>query len=159
ELAKRYFRSHGPATVRDFVWWSGLTTADAKRGLSIMRGRQEVIDGLSYWRTQHSSADESPQASSVHLLPIYDEYLGAYRDLHAVPRKAGGSGRLEQAVVVAGQVVGTWKFVAKSSTVVIEGTSPRQLTRSTQRAVREAAERYGRFLRLDISVNVRSTRT
>ena len=25
ELSRRFFRSHGPATIRDFVWWSGLT--------------------------------------------------------------------------------------------------------------------------------------
>ncbi|MDX1416705.1 MAG: winged helix DNA-binding domain-containing protein, partial [Candidatus Promineifilaceae bacterium] len=28
ELAQRYFTSHGPATLEDFVWWSGLTKAD-----------------------------------------------------------------------------------------------------------------------------------
>jgi len=25
ELTMRYFTSHGPATIQDFVWWSGLT--------------------------------------------------------------------------------------------------------------------------------------
>ncbi len=28
ELAKRFFTSHGPATIKDFSWWSGLTIAD-----------------------------------------------------------------------------------------------------------------------------------
>ena len=32
ELARRYFRSHGPATARDFSWWSGLTLTDLPRG-------------------------------------------------------------------------------------------------------------------------------
>ena len=32
ELARRYFRSHGPATMRDFRWWSGLAAADAAIG-------------------------------------------------------------------------------------------------------------------------------
>jgi hypothetical protein len=27
ELTRRYFTSHGPATVQDFAWWSGLTVA------------------------------------------------------------------------------------------------------------------------------------
>jgi hypothetical protein len=36
ELARRYFRSHGPATIRDYVWWSGLITADAVRGLEMI---------------------------------------------------------------------------------------------------------------------------
>src|SRR3984893_1871582 len=33
ELACRYFASHGPATLTDFAWWSGLTVADGRRGL------------------------------------------------------------------------------------------------------------------------------
>ena len=40
-LARRYFPSHGPATIRDFVWWSGLNTADAKRGLEMNKARGE----------------------------------------------------------------------------------------------------------------------
>src|SRR5438270_2674002 len=35
ELTMRYFMSHGPAAIRDFVWWSGLTAADAKAGLAM----------------------------------------------------------------------------------------------------------------------------
>lgn len=34
ELARRYFQSHGPATVRDFAWWSNLTLAEARRAAS-----------------------------------------------------------------------------------------------------------------------------
>src|SRR5262249_17690320 len=49
ELPRSFFRSHGPATIRDFVWWSGLTTTDAKLGLDAIKGRHEVIDGLEYW--------------------------------------------------------------------------------------------------------------
>src|SRR5215213_6614289 len=33
ELAGRYFESHGPSTLQDFVWGSGLTSVDARAGL------------------------------------------------------------------------------------------------------------------------------
>lgn len=39
EFARRYFTGHGPATLPDFVWWSGLTTTDARAGLK-MAGAQ-----------------------------------------------------------------------------------------------------------------------
>nr|MDQ6908888.1 winged helix DNA-binding domain-containing protein [Chloroflexota bacterium] len=37
ELTRRYMTSHGPATVQDFVWWSGLTMTDAKAGLEMVK--------------------------------------------------------------------------------------------------------------------------
>src|SRR5918992_1898221 len=49
KLTARYFRSHGPATIRDFVWWSGLRTADAKQGLEMNRAKLLEVDGIRYW--------------------------------------------------------------------------------------------------------------
>src|SRR5262249_29207050 len=83
-LTERYFASHGPATIRDFIWWSGLTAADARRGLEINAARREEADGRTYW-----SIGPQPRigtgARMALLLPIYDEYLVAYRDRAAVP--------------------------------------------------------------------------
>jgi hypothetical protein len=47
ELTRRYFTSHGPATIQDFGWWSGLTGADAKAGLAMVTShlQQETING------------------------------------------------------------------------------------------------------------------
>ena len=56
KLVRRYFLSHGPATVQDFVWWSGLTTADARAGLESVRDQiaGEMIDGKMYWLPRDS---------------------------------------------------------------------------------------------------------
>jgi hypothetical protein len=153
ELTRRYFRSHGPATIRDFVWWSGLTTADARRGLEIAGARQEVIDPCTYW-TVPDRVRANGSRASVHLLPIFDEYLVAYRDLHAVPRRSGSGGRLEQAVVAAGQIVGTWKAVGKPEGLVLEVTVQRPLTGNERRLLTEVAARYGRFLSAPVSVMI-----
>jgi len=153
ELTTRYFRSHGPATLRDFAWWSGLTMADVKRGVGFAACRHEVIDGLSYWRADDPSAGRAVPAST-HLLPIYDEYLVAYRDLDAVPRKAGSRGRLEQAVVAGGHVVGTWKAVTRGTDVALEVTCRRRVTSSERRALDDVAARYGRFTGKAVSVRV-----
>jgi hypothetical protein len=84
ELAKRYFTSHGPATLQDFTWWSGLTTADATAGLEMARRSlaQETINGQTYWLA--SSAPTTKGSSpTAHLLPAYDEYTVAYKDRSA----------------------------------------------------------------------------
>jgi hypothetical protein len=77
ELAKRYFVSHGPATLKDFVWWSGLTMADANKGLDSIRSQliSEVENGQTYWFAD-STPDERP-SPTVHLLPIMMNILSA----------------------------------------------------------------------------------
>src|SRR5262249_39561650 len=109
ELTRRYFRSHGPATARDFAWWSGLTAADAKRGLEIIRATSRTIDSLRYWSTTGAGRGRtSPhQAPGVLLLPPYDEYVVAYRDREAVPH--GVFSVNFGAVVIDGQIAGTWR--------------------------------------------------
>jgi winged helix DNA-binding protein len=146
-LSRRFFESHGPATIRDFVWWSGLTTADAKRGLEINRARREEINGLAYW-TVGSSPRSAPRDACAHLLPIYDEYLVAYRDRQAVPHWPAGStpGRgllaFQHAVVIDAHVAGTWRLEQNHTVNVVP---LRQFTARESRAVADAVHRYERF--------------
>src|SRR5699024_5760655 len=37
-VARLYFQSHGPATIDDFYWWSGLTKTDAKKAIKMIKG-------------------------------------------------------------------------------------------------------------------------
>jgi Winged helix DNA-binding domain len=153
-LTRRYFVSHGPATVRDFVWWSGLTTTDAKRGLEIVRARQASIDGYAYWTVGNRAASLSPRSRSgmtAHLLPIYDEYLVAYRDRAAVPHATlprGSTVTFQHALVIEGQVAGTWRM----KNLVMTITPVRRLTGRERKAARDAASRYEQFLQAAISV-------
>src|SRR5215475_65204 len=153
ELAKRYFTSHGPATLQDFTWWSGLTTADATAGLEMAKRSlvQENIDGQTYWLASSIPAtnDSSPMA---YLLPAYDEYTVAYKDRSAVlnPKYAKlpnyGHGIFNPTMVVDGQVVGIWKRTLKKETLAITPSPFAKLKRIEIRAVAEAANRYGKFL-------------
>src|SRR5207244_1248846 len=85
ELARRYFTSHGPATVQDFVWWSGLTTTDARVALVMAKAHlvREVSDSQTYWLASSMPAAREP-SPTAYLLPPYDEYTVAYRDRSAV---------------------------------------------------------------------------
>ena len=160
ELTARFFRSHGPATIRDFVWWSGLTTPDTKRGLEINRAKPDVIDGLTYWTVGHVSR-RGGHGQNVQLLPIYDEYLVSYRDRDAVPHgptmvpsRSRGSVTFQHALVIAGQVAGTWKTTRTADSVTVDVIPLRKLTRIERDQLDAAAERYGRFLGGPVSVSI-----
>lgn len=155
ELTKRYFRSHGPATIRDFVWWSGLTVADAKRGLEINKARRKEFGGLTYWSGPRSRAQESANPL-VQMLPIYDEYIVAYRDLDAVPRAQAAWGILQQAIIAGGQVAGTWKAIIKRDERMVEVKTLRKLTSAESRALAEAVARYGRVLEMPVAISGRA---
>jgi hypothetical protein len=154
ELARRYFTSHGPATVRDFIWWSGLRTADAKRGLEMNRARSHDRDGLKYWSLRRTAAGGSSRKTGVHLLPIYDEYLVSYRDHQAVPRPAYALGGFQHALVIAGQVAGTWRTVPGPKQLVVSVTPLRRLTAAERRGLTRAVARYRRFLGVPVSLSV-----
>jgi hypothetical protein len=147
ELTRRYLRSHGPATTRDFVWWSGLTSADARRGLEIIRARQREEEGLKYWTVGRNPPLGAPRPkSSLHLLPIYDEFLVAYRDLRAVPRPAYLMGNFQHALVIGNQVVGTWSIITSAGRVAVKVKPLRRLTATERRALALEVGRYQRFL-------------
>jgi DNA glycosylase AlkZ-like len=153
ELARRYFTSHGPATLQDFVWWSGLTTADARAGIEMAKPHlvQEMIDGKSYWLAPFTSVvkETSP---AVYLLPAYDEYTVAYKDRSAAldpahaRRVNTGNGVFSPTVVVDGQVVGLWKRELKKGKFVVTPTRFVTISKSAARAVAVAASRYEKFL-------------
>jgi hypothetical protein len=157
ELAGRYFRSRGPATVQDFAKWSGLTLADARAGLEAVQSQlqQTVVGKQTYWSTpsQHSSID---QHSTAYLLSIYDEYISGYKDRsniisneNSAKLQAMGNA-LTHVIVVDGQIVGTWKRTISKDAVAIETSAFSGLTKPQSRAVAPAARRYGDFLGLPL---------
>ena len=160
ELARRFLRSHGPATVRDFVWWSGVATADARRGFEACRAASEAVDGLTYWSVESSRAGALRDAAA-HLLPIYDEYLVAYRDRAAVPHGPSGiaaeSGQrviFQHAAIIDGHIAGTWRTFRGSRDVTVTVTPLRRLKRDERRALANAGERYQRFLESPVEVEI-----
>jgi len=116
ELANRYFTSHGPATIQDFTWWSGLNLTDARLGLNLAKANliSETIEGQTYWFALASTKDTFPQ-ESLHLLPAFDEFMVSYKDrtaslLPAYSKAAiTGNGIFKPIIIVNGKVVGLWQ--------------------------------------------------
>jgi hypothetical protein len=153
EFAWRYFTSHGPATVQDFAKWSGLTIADAKSGLAVIKEQlqREVLNGANYWFAPHASPDRTP-SSAAYLLSVYDEYLIGYTDRSVIAKPEIAAklftmgNALTAVVVVAGQIVGTWKRTLSKQEVTIQIDYLSHVTKAQTRAVATAAQRYGEFL-------------
>lgn len=159
ELARRYFTSHGPATLQDFTWWSGLTVADAKTGLDMAGPHllSEMVGDQTFWFPP-TAAIKKEKSPAVHLLPPYDEYTVAYKDRSAVldlahaRRMATGNGIFFPILVIDGRVMGTWKRTLKKGEVVIAPSLFSPLSKSQARALSLPACRYGTFLGLDIKL-------
>jgi hypothetical protein len=121
ELALRYFRGHGPATVKDLIRWGCLLAADARAGTEAARSELAtvVVDGIEYLmdpQTPHRLEAARAEAEGVLLLPGFDELVLGYADRSmTVPAEfadrivPGGNGMFRPTVVSHGRAVGTWK--------------------------------------------------
>ncbi|MEO6573784.1 MAG: winged helix DNA-binding domain-containing protein [Polyangiaceae bacterium] len=160
EVATRYFTAHGPATLQDFTWWTGLAVAEARTALAMVESRLvfERVDDTTYWRCAGSRPSPKP-APGAHLLPAFDEYLVGYTDRTAVLENKlavnAGGGMLAPTMVIGGQVVGTWKRVLAKKGVRIALSPFTALDASQLRAMSAPAARYGAFLGSEASVSVR----
>jgi hypothetical protein len=147
ELTRRFFRSRGPATVRDFTNWSSLTVAEARAGLAAAGDELErtEVDGTA-WYAGFAAAPGRGRPRAF-LIPMYDELTMGYRDLRVVPA-ASPNGRLERPVVIGGRTVGSWKRTPARGAVVVEATLFAPLGDTAHAALAAAVERFGRFLGL-----------
>jgi Winged helix DNA-binding domain len=166
ELASRYFTSHGPATIKDYVWWSGLKTSDAKAGIEGASPRlaSEEAEGKTYYMARKPPKPDKDRGR-VHLLPAFDEYLVGYSDRSAMlgnpdTQMMLRSGRIVlthsngiflPVVVSDGEVVGTWKRRSEKGNVVVAIRPFTKLDEESRKEVKEAAKRYADFLEVPVS--------
>lgn len=151
ELAERYFTSHGPASLKDFIGWGFLTVKDAKRGIEIAGGnlKSTVVSGVEYWFSDTVGVKDEP---IVRLLPGFDELMLGYKDRSAglAPRYAerivpGGNGMFLPTLIIDGTVHGTWKRTQRTSsqeiTILPFDTVPPRYHAQIDTAV----DRYGQY--------------
>jgi len=129
ELTRRYFRSHAPATLQDFVWWSGLTVEDAKRGIA-QAGTPRVAQ------------TKQPAPNSAHLLPAFDEYFVAYKDRQIAAGPLSAWDVLGPTIIIDGIAAGKWK---RTNSGDVELNTSRTLKESEHLALKHAADRYSTF--------------
>ena len=144
-LARMYFRSHGPTTVKDFQGWTGLTATAAKK--AALAADLSADGDLLY---VPGEVADMPEAL---LLPGFDEYLLGYKDralfldpAHASAVVPGGNGMFRATAVLRGRVVGTWQRKVLAKRVVVTITAFTRVTAKARRAFEAPATAYGRYL-------------
>lgn len=148
ELALRFFASHGPASVHDLAWWSGLRVSDARTGLELVRDRLDSLelDGREHWYSDPPSANRGSRAN-VLLLPDYDESFVGYRNLRGQVRGREPEATLpERPVVIGGETVGTWRRTLERGHVRLEARLFGALTKAERTGLDRTVGRYGSFL-------------
>jgi hypothetical protein len=154
ELVRRYFTSHGPATIADFTRWCSLTVADTKRGIDLLGEelRSFALDSRTYWHGELPAEVAIEHSPTAHLLQAYDEYVNGYGESRDVvdpfiDRTFRANGYM-QVVLIDGQVAGSWKRTLRVKSIEIEVHPFRPLTPAENDAIHRAAGAHGRFVGL-----------
>ncbi len=161
ELTLRYFRSHGPAGVKDFAGWTGLTMADVRRGLAVAGDALVSIDLDGKPLLACADALDVPAAPGrILLLPGFDEYLLGIKDRSLMLGEGdlkrivpGSNGIFKPTIVADGKVIGTWQRTLKREQVEITTTPFDTFTAQHRDGIAEAATQYGIYLGLAAKIS------
>ncbi|WP_455590516.1 winged helix DNA-binding domain-containing protein [Bacteroides sp.] len=153
QLALRYFKSHSPASLNDFVWWSGLTMGDARKAISFIESEllTECIASQDYF-IHESCQPPAKSTSSLHFLPPFDEYLISYKDRSAVlasehQHKAFNNwGTFYPVIAHKGKIVGNWKKAIKKKELTLETSFFEPATSVAPKLMEQAKKKYKAFL-------------
>jgi hypothetical protein len=155
-FALRYFASHGPASERDFAWWTKLTLADVRSAMTACGDdlTELTLAGASYWiaTTELDAASTGTLSPAVHALPGFDEYLLGYQDRerslpaeHSQRIVPGNNGIFLPVITAKGRIVGTWRRDLKSKTAAITPEHFEAASATEHASFERAAGAYSRF--------------
>lgn len=156
-LAGCYFKSHAPATLSDFAWWSGLTYADAKAGFEMVKNNFKTTgdDKKKFILPRKPIAKSKPRG--VLLLPNYDEYTVSYKDRsemfdsrHAAKISRGGNLLFSNTVVIDGMVCGTWQRTIKKDYVDVDVSMFTRISKTHEKEIVKTAACYATFLNKEL---------
>ena len=157
ELVRRYFTSHGPATVKDFTAWSSLTVAETRAALERVGDALDVqVDeaGTAWYAAPPRGESTPRRGRTAFLIPMYDETIVAYQGLRVVlAQPVPRPGLLDRAIVIGGRTVGTWKRSLMPQRVTLEARLFAHLAGADARALDAVTRRFGRFLGLEASLD------
>jgi hypothetical protein len=158
-LADKYFTSHGPASLQDFIWWSGLPAGDARRALEMVRPglASETIASRTVWFHDNIFTSR-PDENTACFLPAFDEFIISYEDRSAslsdiaFRRAVSSNGIFRPVIVVNGQAIGIWKRAVKQNKVIVETQLFDPSINLPSEIIQNAVSPYGRFLDKEVEI-------
>jgi hypothetical protein len=164
ELVRRYLASHGPATVKDLSWWSGLTMTDVRAALGSLEDEvvSDEVDGLTFWSAASERSRRAPVARGVHLLQTYDELVVGYTESRFHGDVSGPLARQAWTertfptglFLLHGRVGGHWRRTIEPKRVRASFHTYGEVNAADARTLEAAATRLGRFLGLPVTVEI-----
>lgn len=153
ELARRYFRSHSPASMQDFLWWSGLTITETRQAIHLISDElhKEQFDSQELFIHQ-TWVDHKPCDDVLHFLPSFDEYLISYKDRSAAldpkhyAKAFNNFGTFYPVILHNGKIIGNWEKVTKKGGLTIVPTFFEKKTKVEKKLLKEAEARYLSYL-------------
>ncbi|HEX2921696.1 MAG TPA: winged helix DNA-binding domain-containing protein [Bacteroidales bacterium] len=152
KLAVRYFTSHGPAMLKDFSWWSGLSITESRKAIEIAGNKLEKIkvEQNEYWCGCDLLNIEG--STKAYLIPAFDEILISYSDRSAMltrvdnKKAISSNGFFRPVIVTDGQVSGLWKTTKNKDKIIVEAVFFKRSSKSAKESVSKEVEAYGNFI-------------
>ena len=157
ELAKRYFLSHGPATVSDFILWSGLPIKEAREGLEAVKPllTSFILQQKEYWMNAKQPAIVKP---GLYCLPGFDEYVLGYEDRsHFLPAQHKSmvyttNGIFNPVIVHKGTIIASWQRTFNKDSVIVTLKPFQPLPPATLKKITTALQPYAAFCNKKLSI-------
>jgi uncharacterized protein YcaQ len=165
EVCRRYLRTYGPATPKDFREWftqRQFKPADARALFDSIGNELENVDVEGHTAFVLVGDTDFPEPEAcVRLLPEYDVYVMGFRERdRLVPEEvrrqvaAHGRGKYEgpagvRFLMIDGLAAGLWERKKRGKRIELQVTPSRKLTRVDRKELDNEADRIGAFLGLE----------
>lgn len=159
KLGAIYFSSHGPATLEDYCWWSGLSVTNAKLSIELIKTDFQSIktNNQTYWFKDNLQFQKEND-SSAHFLPAFDEFLISYRSRTAsisIEKQAQvftKNGLFKPTIILNGKVIGIWNRSIKKEKVIIETTFLEPVKNEQKKNILKTIEKYENYIEKTIEI-------
>jgi len=151
-LSRTYFNSHGPATIQDFAWWSGLSLTECKLGIKMIEDDFicETINGRDFWMKNDIQTLPVNGVSAL-LLPPFDEFVVSYKDRSEMINETHygkvmtKNGLFSPTIMLDGKIIGSWKKIKKKDVIQIDLSFFEKMPRKIQALFDSEIERLKLF--------------